>query len=179
MLGDSSYHYTKVVSYKDPTSWRTATPHSNGVSIALDCISEGETVHNTAKVLSRPAKDMHQIAVVRSRQGGAWNTPLEQLGTEPSYGAVWEGLGEDVEYMGMTLPANAASRAFTVAFYRWLSEGQKLVPIQARFMPGGLGEVVGDGFVLMGTGTMMDRNVVREEEYMRPVSAEKLVYCIV
>ncbi|EME38405.1 hypothetical protein DOTSEDRAFT_92454 [Dothistroma septosporum NZE10] len=166
MLLDSTYAYERVVCYREPALWRAATPREDGVSIALDCISEGET------------RDQRQIAVVRSRQGGAWSTPAEGLGTEPVYGAVWEGLGEDVEYMGMTLPANSVCRAFTVAFYRWLSEGEKLRPIQARVMAHGLERVVEDGFVLLGTGAMTDRQVARNEEHMRPASAEKLVYVL-
>jgi hypothetical protein len=78
----------------------------------------------------------------------------------------------------MTLPANPDLRAFTVAFYAWLSEGGKIVPNSARVMPGGLEKVAEDGFALLGTGTMGERKV-RSEEWMRPVSAEKLVYRLV
>jgi len=45
-------------------------------------------------------------------------------------------------------------------------------------MPGGLDKVVQDGFMLMGSGSMQDRVKDRVEPWMRPVSAEKLVYMI-
>jgi len=43
-------------------------------------------------------------------------------------------------------------------------------------MPGGLSKVVGDGFALLGAGGMEEQYSVRQEKWMRPVSAEKLVY---
>jgi hypothetical protein len=43
-------------------------------------------------------------------------------------------------------------------------------------MPGGLENVVPDGLALLGCGSMEDRNKERPEAWMRPVSAEKLVY---
>jgi hypothetical protein len=45
-------------------------------------------------------------------------------------------------------------------------------------MPGGLEKVVEDGFQLLGAGSVTDRQAKRPEEWMRPVSAEKLVYRI-
>jgi hypothetical protein len=45
-------------------------------------------------------------------------------------------------------------------------------------MPGGLGSVVHDGFQLLGAGGMEERRTVRAEPWMRPVSAEKIVYNI-
>ena len=94
-----------------------------------------------------------QPTIIQAPEGQAWNTSAEELGLEPSYGAVWEGLGEHVEYIGMTLPANAAARDFATAFYAWLSEGGKIASNPVRLMPGGLEKVVEDGFTLLGTGT--------------------------
>jgi hypothetical protein len=48
-----------------------------------------------------------------------------------------------------------------------------------RLMPGRLGKVGADGFALLGPGVMAEMDTSRHEEYMRPVSAEKLVYQIV
>ena len=118
-----------------------------------------------------------KFCTVRSAEGEAW-TAKKDLKVKPSYGAVREGLGEDVQYKGMNLPANANARAFAVAFYCWLSETGDLQPNRVRLMPGGLVKMVGDGFSLLGSGSMGDRNESRSESWMRPVSAEKLVYKI-
>lgn len=46
-------------------------------------------------------------------------------------------------------------------------------------MPGGLERVVQDGFSLLGTGLVSERSEIeRPEGYMRPISAEKLVYSL-
>jgi hypothetical protein len=71
-----------------------------------------------------------------------------------------------------------------VAFYGWLSAGHTsktlklpIAPNPVRLMPGGLERVPLDGFVLLGGGDMLSRtSAQREEEYMRPISGEKLVY---
>lgn len=170
------YNYSNVIEYRahDWPQQILALTNAQGLDIGFDCISEGSTVLNTVRTLRKRAR----LAVVRSREGQAWNTPSVDLGLEPSYGAVWEGLGEDVMYAGMTLPANPELRAFTTAFYAWLSEGGKVVPNPVRLMPGGLDKVVDDGFVLLGDGSMDDRKASRKEEWMRPVSGEKLVYRI-
>ncbi|KAK4038798.1 ToxD-like protein [Parachaetomium inaequale] len=97
-------------------------------------------------------------------------------GTEPIYGAVWEGLGVEIQYQGFVVPASAEARRFAATFYKWLSKGGKLEANPIRLMPGGLDRVVDDGFVLLGSGTMEARQRDRTEEWMRPISAEKLVY---
>lgn len=47
-------------------------------------------------------------------------------------------------------------------------------------MPGGLASIVRDGFALLGSATVNARanEKLRTEDYMRPISAEKLVYQI-
>jgi hypothetical protein len=47
-----------------------------------------------------------------------------------------------------------------------------------RLMPGGLAKIVPDGFMLIGSGKVADREKkeTRNEEWMRKISAEKLVY---
>ena len=119
-----------------------------------------------------------KLAVTRSIEGGAWSSEGLLEGPEPSYGAVWEGLGERVEYQGFVLEASGGSRAFTGAFYRWLSSGGRVEANPVRLMPGGLGRVVEDGFTLLGSGSMGDRANERKEEWMRPISGEKMVYRI-
>ena len=195
-LTSQPYAYDHLVDYRD-ADWaeqvRSFTHGGRGVDYAFDCISEGATVANTASTLTGASAKM---AVVRSRAGRAWHVPADQLPVEPVYGAVWEGLGEEVHYQRMLLPKSPRARAFTVAFYAWLSSGgrggggagedggseQSVVPrLQAnptRLMPGGLPRLVGDGFALLGYGTMDDRDATRDEEWMRPVSMEKLVYTV-
>jgi NADPH:quinone reductase-like Zn-dependent oxidoreductase len=174
LLKGAPYNFSHLVNYrsKDWSQQVLELNDNRGLDIGFDCISEGFTVLHTARTLAKGAK----MAVVRSREGQAWNTSAEELGLEPSYGAVWEGLGEDVAYAGMNLPANAVARGFTVAFYAWLSEGRKIVPNPVRLIPGGLEKVAVHGFALLGSGSMDDRKAeARGEEWMRPVSGEKLV----
>jgi len=117
-----------------------------------------------------------KMAIVRSRQGGAWAAGEDELPTEPIYGAVWEGLGVEIQYQGLVVPASEAARKFAAAFYSWLSAGGELEPNPIRLMPGGLDRVVPDGFMLLGSGAMEARQQDRTEEWMKPISAEKLVY---
>ena len=116
------------------------------------------------------------MAIVRSREGGAWS--VKSLRVEPSYGAVWEGLGETVEYQGMSLPASAEARAFASAFYKWLSDRTKLVPNPIRAMPGGLEVIVDNGLRLLGSGIMEERKIQSDKDWMMPLSAQKMVYNI-
>lgn len=156
-----------------------ALTNGKGIDLALDCISEGSTVANVSRTLHSQGK----LAVTRSLEGGAWDSYHVQEGIVPSYGAVWEGLGEMVEYQGFVLEGSGESREFTRAIYEWLStageDGKgRLVANPIRHMPGGLEKVVEDGFALLGGGSMGDRRVERGEEWMRPISGEKMVYRI-
>jgi len=175
MLSDEPYKYDHLVDYHNK-DWVEQIRHlsgGHGMSYALDCISEGDSVKLVAKVLGEDGP----LAIVRSREGGAWKA--DDLRVEPMYGAVWEGLGAEVQYQGMTVPASPHARAFAVDFYRWLSEGEKLQPNPVREMPGGLERVVDDGFALLGTGSMKDREQRRVEPWMVPIGAEKLVYNLI
>lgn len=82
--------------------------------------------------------------------------------------------------IGFSIPASPKARAFAVEFYEFLSTinaGEiRLQPNTVRLMPGGLKSIVSDGFALLGPGKMEDREAKRTEEWMKPVSAEKLVY---
>ena len=186
MLRQPPYQYDHIVDYRssDMAQQVLSATNSRGVDVAYDCISEGSSVLNTNKTLDKTQPStrtgaMGRMAVMRHREGGAWDTPLSELsGIEPIYGAVWEGLGADVEYVGGHLPANHERRAFSVWFYQWLSEERSLMPNSVRVMPSGLERVVEDGFRLLGTGSMEDRRPKEDEDWMRPVSAEKLVYVV-
>jgi NADPH:quinone reductase-like Zn-dependent oxidoreductase len=168
------YCYDYLVDYRD-NDWPNqvkALSGGTGIHYAYDALSEGDSVARVASTLAVNGK----MAIVRSREGGAWKG--DNLSMEPVYGAVWEGLGEEVQYQGLTVGKSPAARAFAIAFYRWLSValGSDLKPVPIRLMPGGLENVVKDGFALLGAGGMEDRQVNRTEEWMKPVSAEKLVY---
>ena len=174
LLQAKPYAYDHLFDYRAATWPGEVRPftRSKGIDLALDCISEGSSVAKVCSTLALGGK----IAVTRSIEGGAWDSSGLRDGIVPSYGAVWEGLGERVDYQGFELPASEASRAFAVAFYRWLSTGGKLKANPIRLMPGGLAKVVEDGFALLGSGSMGDRAHGKEEEWMRPISAEKMVY---
>jgi NADPH:quinone reductase-like Zn-dependent oxidoreductase len=174
MLKAVPYGYDELVDYRE-ADWPEQVRRlagGDGVDFAYDAISEGETVGRVASTLREGGK----IAIVRSRAGRAWAASEEGLSVEPIYGAVWEGLGHEIQYQGFVVPASPKARRFAAAFYKWLSQGGKLEPNPIRLMPGGLDRVVEDGFSLLGTGTMEDRGRDRSEEWMRPISAEKLVY---
>ncbi|KAK3629230.1 hypothetical protein LTR56_005106 [Elasticomyces elasticus] len=176
LLKQEPYSYDHLVDYRDP-DWSQqirSLAGGEGMDYVYDCISEGESVERASGLLREGGRSM----VVRSRAGGAWTA--DDLAVEPMYNAVWEGLGEDVEYQGMVLKKSVAARGFAVAFYRWLGGvlGREVKAVPVRVMPGGLERVVRDGFALLEAGGMGDREVKREEEWMRPVSGEKLVYRI-
>jgi NADPH:quinone reductase-like Zn-dependent oxidoreductase len=174
MLKSEPYGYEHLVDYRDG-DWPEQIQKladGKGMNYAYDCISEGDSVTRVSSTLASNGK----TAIVRSRAGGAWKA--DHLPVEPIYGAVWEGLGEEVQYQGFTVKKSPAARDFAVAFYKWLSGaiGSKLVPNPIRLMPGGLEKVIEDGFALLGPGKMEDRGKGKNEEWMKPVSAEKLVY---
>ncbi|EXK80952.1 hypothetical protein FOQG_14562 [Fusarium oxysporum f. sp. raphani 54005] len=178
MLRNEPYNYDVLVDYKDK-DWvqkvKDATS-GNGVDLALDCISEGQTVYNTHETLAPSAK----FAVIRGPVGGQYDPA--QLTVKTTYGAVWEGLGVEVGYNDAVIAANPDAHAFAKEFYNFLSKPlpsgrAQLEPNPVRLMPGGLEKVVQDGFRLLGTGLVSGRSKIeRPEEYMRPISAEKLVY---
>lgn len=174
MLKQRPYAYDHLVDYKDH-DWPQQIMHligEVGIHYAFDCISEGLSVSHTCSTLHPNGK----VAVVRSREGGAWTSC--NVSGDPSYGAVWEGLGEEVQYQGFTIKQSHSLRAFSVRFYRWLGDaiGAELQPNPIRLMHGGLDKVVADGFRLLGGADMGDRMSGSTEEWMKPISAEKLVY---
>ncbi|RKK69626.1 hypothetical protein BFJ69_g12568 [Fusarium oxysporum] len=178
MLRNEPYNYDVLVDYKDKDWVQEVKDATNGnvVDFALDCISEGQTVYNTHETLAPSAK----FAVIRGPVGGQYDPAL--LTVKPTYGAVWEGLGVEVGYNDAVIAANPDAHAFAKEFYNFLSKPlpsgrAQLEPNPVRLMPGGLEKVVQDGFRLLGTGLVSGRSKIeRPEEYMRPISAEKLVY---
>ncbi|KAF2624457.1 GroES-like protein [Macroventuria anomochaeta] len=176
LLKAEPYNYDYLVDYRD-SDWHEqiwALSAGEGMHYVYDAISEGDTVRRNSSTLAPNGR----MAIVRSREGGAWIA--SNMSIEPIYGAVWEGLGEEVQYQGFTVQKSPAARNFAVQFYRWLSTavGSELKPVSIRLMPGGLNRVVDDGLELLGAGIMEERRLTREEVWMRPVSAEKLVYRI-
>lgn len=174
MLKSEPYEYDHLVDYHDENWPEQIRKLSGGAGMhyAYDCISEGDSVKNSSSTLASGGRS----AVVRSRISGAWKAG--PLAIEPIYGAVWEGLGEEIQYSGFTVTKSPAARAFAVEFYKWLGRaaGSDLKPVPIRVMPGGLARMVEDGFKLLGTGKMEERQNKRTEEWMKPISAEKLVY---
>lgn len=84
--------------------------------------------------------------------------------------------------IGAIIPADPVARVFATKFFNFLStataDGKvKLEPNPVRLMPGGLERIVPDGFTLLGSGLVSERpDTSRTEDYMRPISGEKIVY---
>lgn len=173
MLRAKPFGYDILVDYHE-TNWpeQVREASGGGVHFAYDSISEGSSVRDASSTLRRGGK----MAVVRSKEAGVWDA--EGVVTEPVYGAVWEGLGEDIQYQNFMVRTSPAKRSFATAFYKWLSDGGLLRPNFVRLMPGGLEKVVDDGFALLGTRVSSRKHDDRTEKHMRPISGEKLVYTI-
>jgi NADPH:quinone reductase-like Zn-dependent oxidoreductase len=174
LLQGAPYNYDHLLDYHD-SSWPEKVREitgGQGIQYAFDCISEHDSVTQVHSTLGPGGKQ----AIVRSRQAGAWSAG--SLDPDPIYGAVWEGLGVEIQYAFFSVPASPSAREFAAAFYKWQSETGALRPNPVRLMPGSLEKMVQDGFVLLGRETMKERGGGRNEEWMRPVSAEKLVYLL-
>ncbi|KND88735.1 Zinc-type alcohol dehydrogenase-like protein C2E1P3.01 [Tolypocladium ophioglossoides CBS 100239] len=179
-LQQKPYNYDVLVDYRD-SDWVDkvkAATDGRGVDYAMDCISEGSTVYKSHETLNSSAK----FSIFRGPVGGQYDP--SKLTVKPIYGAVWEGLGVKIGYNGTILPENPKARDFATKFFDFLGTetsagGAQLEPNPVRVMPGGLEKIVPDGFSLLGSGLVVDRvSAQREEDYMRPISAEKLVYNI-
>jgi NADPH:quinone reductase-like Zn-dependent oxidoreductase len=170
-----------VYDYRSPTWPDDIRKASGGISYAVDCISEDSS---TALVSQTFVEAGGKVAVIRK---AAWNKEGVRQGVVPLYGAAWSGLGHEIAYNNEILPASPSWREFTVAFFKFLSAGSAedrtkfpITPNPVRLMPGGLESIVTDGFLLLGSGKVIDRNSsVKDREgkaWMQPISAEKLVY---
>ncbi|KIJ49188.1 hypothetical protein M422DRAFT_59392 [Sphaerobolus stellatus SS14] len=172
---------TEAFDYRD-TSWPSKVKKaSGGIHFAVDCISEDKT---TARISQTFADDGGKIAVIRK---SAWKKEGVRKDVVPIYGAAWAGLGYPIWYNDELLPASPSWRSLTVAFFSYLSAGSPsdptkfpIEPNPVRLMPGGLECVVQDAFTLMGSGKVAERRTETKgaEKWMRPISAEKLVYRI-
>lgn len=72
----------------------------------------------------------------------------------------------------MSLPDSAEARAFASAFYKWLSDGTNLAPNPILAMPGDLEAIVDDGLRLLGSGTVEDRKIQSDKEWVTPLSPQ-------
>ena len=176
MLTARPYGYDSLVDYRDPDCREQVRKIAggDGVDFAYDCISEGTTVRQVSGTLRKGER----MAILQSREGGAWVEHGRDLFTEPIYGAVWEGLGVEIQYQNLMVPASEEARNFAIAFYKWLSEGSgRLEANPIRLIPGGLGRAVTGGFVLLGSGSMETgggtgaRRVSNNPSYLDPFTA--------
>ncbi|TFK38490.1 chaperonin 10-like protein [Crucibulum laeve] len=172
-----------IFDYRSPTWVEDVKKASGGITHAVDCISEDDS---TGRVSETFVEAGGNLAVIRN---ATWDKDKVRPNVEALYGAVWSGLGYELQYNNRILPASPTWRAFSVAFFAWLSAGAPddatRFPIAAnpvRLMPGGLERVATDGFELLGAGNVVSRARVdekeEEREWMRPISGEKLVYRI-
>ncbi|KAG6847164.1 hypothetical protein H0H93_009762, partial [Arthromyces matolae] len=178
-----------VFDYRDADWPKKVLEASGGIAGALDCISEDDT---TSKISHTFQESGGRIAVIRKT---AWSTHGFKDKVTAIYSAVWEGLGHELIYNGRshrpryvlkltlakggTIPASPSWRAFTVEFYKFLSSHPSQFPIALltpRVMPGSLHNITSHAFPLLGVGKVIDRNYQGSEEFLQPISAEKLVY---
>lgn len=94
LLSGKPYAYDVLMDYKD-ADWtqklRQATG-GDGIHLALDSISEGDTVGKVDSVLAEDGK----LALVRSPAFGAFD--CSKLRTKPLYVLAWGGLGHEFVY---------------------------------------------------------------------------------
>lgn len=81
-----------VFDYKSPTWPEDVRNASNGISYAVDCISEDDS---TALISRTFVESGGRIAVIRL---DAWHKDGVRNDVVPLYGAVWSGLGYEVQY---------------------------------------------------------------------------------
>ncbi|GLB42901.1 putative zinc-binding oxidoreductase [Lyophyllum shimeji] len=166
-----------VFDYRSPAWPEDVYKASGGIAGALDCISEDDSA---AKISQTFRESGGTIAVIRQ---SAWHREGFKDKVTAVYSAVWSGLGHEILYNGGTIPASPSWRAFTVEFFKFLSAGSPtdpsrfpISPLPTRLMPGGLSNIVTDAFPLLGSGKVMDRSYQGSEPWLKPISAEKLVY---
>ncbi|OJJ08325.1 hypothetical protein ASPVEDRAFT_47489 [Aspergillus versicolor CBS 583.65] len=182
LLYNSPCSYDSLVDYRD-SQWPEAVRKAGGgegVHYAIDAISQGIAVEQTASIIRPGGK----FAIFRAPAAGGFD--ITKLKTKPVFGAVWEALGVEVIYHGgITIPANAEARAFAAAFYQYLGSGVgtaqiKLHPSPVRVMPGGLEKIPTDGFALLSGSFKRDSEGQKDhDDHLRPISGEKIVYKLV
>lgn len=188
LLRKAPYSYDVLVDYKHeywPEQIKAATSSSQGVHYALDTFSVSPSVELTESILGPQGR----FAVFRAPALGGFD--MEMLGIKPIIGAVWEGLGVEIQYQGQSIyaeiheilsdpqvlgavtPPNPDARKFAAAFYRWLGSGAehdepKLTPNAVRICQGGLQGIADDGLDLIGPNA----------KGQVALSAEKAVYVV-
>ena len=78
--------------YRSKTWVEEVRKASGGISIAFDCISEGDSTAQISQTFGEPGGT---IAVIRK---AAWNKNGIKEGVTPIYSAVWSGLGHEIAY---------------------------------------------------------------------------------
>ncbi|KAK1623372.1 chaperonin 10-like protein [Colletotrichum phormii] len=144
---------------------------TGGVHYGVDTVSQSPSVERVHDTLVAEGK----LAVFRAPALAGFD-PLK-LRIKPVTGAVWEGLGVEIQYQGVTFPANPEAREFATRFYDYLGSEASLgkVKLQAnpvRLMPGGLENIGAEGIPLFGSKQVNDPS----KDHMRPISGEKIVY---
>ncbi|EKC98228.1 hypothetical protein A1Q2_07482 [Trichosporon asahii var. asahii CBS 8904] len=149
------FGYDYLFDYRD-NDWAEQIAALGPVDYAFDAITEGDSTKSLDRILADDGK----LVVFRFPKG--------EFKHEPVYGAA-----------ALQIPADPKKREFATKFYEWLSETHALKANPIRRMPGGLEKVTEDGFVLLGPQWVSERaNIDRKEDYMKPISGEKLVYTI-
>jgi len=91
----NEYGYDLVLDYRDD-SWVKTVTELGGADYAFDAISEGETWANVQAALSPRARPGSVVAFLAP--------PADlQVKVAPVYGAAWEALGAEVDFMGASL----------------------------------------------------------------------------
>ncbi|KAK1147829.1 hypothetical protein N8T08_000342 [Aspergillus melleus] len=180
-LKEAPYRYDVLVDYRDddwPERVSEATGGS-GVSYAVDAVSIGPTVAMVESTLSPSGR----FAAYRTPSIGGFD--MTTLKIKPVVGPVWEGLGVEIGYHGVTLPANPEARNFAAAFFEFIGQEQNsgfklLESVPVRLMPGGMDQIISDGFSVIRNSPLVSRNGAnrKEDAHLRPISMEKLVYRI-
>lgn len=108
LLNAPPYSYDAVIDYRHkdwPKMVREATTGGNGVQYAIDCISEGATVSGVESTFEASIQGEGHFATFRGPGGAGGGYDVGSLKVKPTYGAVWEGQGVEVDYGGEANPA--------------------------------------------------------------------------
>ncbi|KAF8814532.1 GroES-like protein [Phlegmacium glaucopus] len=175
-----------VFDYRSPTWPEDLKKATNGgISYAVDCISEGTSTARISQAFVDHSRNGSKIAVVHK---DGWDKEGVREDVMPLYFSVWSGLGHQLIFNNEKVPGSPSSREFAFQFYKYLSKCHPKDPttfpipaLPVRLMPGGLERVVPDAFTLFGSEKISGRNPDPNEsrEWMKPISAEKLVYRII
>ncbi|KXH37613.1 hypothetical protein CSAL01_05806 [Colletotrichum salicis] len=176
MLRQAPYSYDELVDYRD-SDWQTKVRQvcgvTGGVYYGVDAISQSPSVELVYDTLVAEGK----LAVFRAPALAGFDP--SKLRIKPLKGVVWEGLGVEIQYQGVTFPANPEAREFATRFYDYLGAeaslgNAKLQANPVRLMPGGLEDIGSEGIPLFGSKQVNDPS----KDHTRPISGEKIVYTV-